>query len=49
MMEATIVLATVAQNLRLDLQPGRPVTVDPLVTLRPSPGIWVTARSRAFL
>jgi cytochrome P450 len=49
MMEATIILATVAQNLRLDLQPGRPVTVEPLVTLRPSPGIWVTARPRALL
>jgi cytochrome P450 len=46
MMEATIVLATVAQRLRLDLEPGRPVAIDPLVTLRPSPGIWVTARPR---
>jgi cytochrome P450 len=45
-MEATIVLATVARRLRLDLEPGRPVAVDPLVTLRPAPGIWVTARSR---
>ena len=47
MMEATIVLATVAQRLRLDLEPGRPVTIEPLVTLRPSLGIWVTARGRA--
>jgi len=45
-MEATIVLATVARRLRLDLEPGRPVAVDPLVTLRPSPGIWVRARPR---
>jgi len=45
-MEATIVLATVARRLRLDLEPGRPVTIDPLVTLRPAPGIWVTARPR---
>jgi len=46
MMEATIVLATITQRLRLDLEPGRPVTVEPLVTLRPDPGIWVTAHPR---
>ena len=46
MMEATIVLGTVAGSLHLDLVPGHPVTVEPLVTLRPSPGIRVTARPR---
>ena len=46
-MEATIVLATVARRLRLDLEPGRPVAIDPLVTLRPKPGIWMTARPRS--
>jgi cytochrome P450 len=46
MMEATIVLAAVAQRVRIDLEPGRPVSIEPLVTLRPSPGIWVTARPR---
>jgi cytochrome P450 len=45
-MEATIVLAVVARRLRLDLEPGRPVTIDALVTLRPKPGVWVTARPR---
>jgi len=45
-MEATILLATVARRLRLDLEPGRPVAVEPLVTLRPTPGIWMTARAR---
>jgi cytochrome P450 len=45
-MEATIVLATVARRLRLDLEPGRPVGADALVTLRPTPGIFVTARPR---
>ena len=45
-MEATIVLATVARRLHLDLEPGRPVAIDPLVTLRPTPGIWVTVRPR---
>ena len=46
MMEATIVLATITQRLRLDLEPARPVTVEPLVTLRPNPGVWVTAHPR---
>jgi len=46
MMEATIVLATVAQKLRLDLEPGRPVAIEPLVTLRPKPGIWMTVQPR---
>jgi cytochrome P450 len=45
-MEATIVLAAVCRRLRLDLEPGRPVAIDPLVTLRPKPGIWMTARPR---
>ena len=26
--------------------PGRPVAIDPLVTLRPTPGIWMTVRPR---
>ena len=46
MMEAAIVLASVARRWRLDLEPGRPVAIDPLVTLRPKPGIWMTARAR---
>jgi len=45
-MEATIALATIARKLRLDLEPGRGVAMDPLVTLRPTPGIFVTARPR---
>jgi cytochrome P450 len=45
-MEATIVLATVARRVRLDLEPGRPVGVDALVTLRPTPGIFMTTRPR---
>jgi cytochrome P450 len=45
MMEATIVLATVAQRFRFDLEPGRPVAIEPLVTLRPKPGIFVRART----
>jgi cytochrome P450 len=45
-MEATIVLAAVARRLHLDLEPGRPVAIEPLVTLRPTPGIWVRVRPR---
>jgi cytochrome P450 len=45
-MEAQIVLATVAQHLRLDLVPGHPVEVEPLVTLRPRHGIRVMLRPR---
>jgi cytochrome P450 len=44
MMEAQIVLATVAQHVRLDLVPGHPVEVEPLVTLRPRHGIRMTLR-----
>jgi cytochrome P450 len=46
MMEAQIVLATVAQHLRLDLVPGHPVEVEPLVTLRPRHGIRMTLHAR---
>jgi cytochrome P450 len=45
MMEAAIILATIARSLRLDLVPGRPVEVQPLVTLRPKAGIWMRAGS----
>jgi len=45
-MEAQIVLATVAQQLRLDLVPGHPVEVEPLVTLRPRHGIRMTLHAR---
>ncbi|HXU80302.1 MAG TPA: cytochrome P450 [Polyangia bacterium] len=47
MMEAQIVLATVAQHLRLDLLPGHPVEVEPLVTLRPRHGIRMTLHPRS--
>jgi cytochrome P450 len=46
MMEAQIILATLAQRLRLDLVPGHPVEVEPLVTLRPRHGIQMTLHPR---
>ncbi len=39
MMEAVLVLATIAQRFRLSLVPGQRVTPTPYVTLRPEPGI----------
>ena len=39
LMEATLVLAAVAQRVRLALVPGQRVTPTPYVTLRPEPGI----------
>jgi cytochrome P450 len=46
MMEAEIVLATVAQHVRLDLVPGYPVRTEPLVTLRPHGGIRMMLQAR---
>lgn len=41
MMEAVLVLATVAQRFRLEWQPDRPVVPLPSITLRPKGGVWV--------
>jgi cytochrome P450 len=42
MMEMQIVLAMVASRYRLVPAPGRPVELDPSVTLRPRRGLWMT-------
>ncbi len=42
MSEAQLVVATVAQRYRLQLAPGHPVELHPLVTLRPRHGIRMT-------
>ena len=47
LMEATLVLATIARDFRLDLVPGFSVEPDPQVTLRPKDGVRVVARRRA--
>ncbi|MBF5042914.1 cytochrome P450 [Aggregicoccus sp. 17bor-14] len=44
LMEMVLVLATLATRVRLDLEPGRPFFPGPAITLRPRPGVWVTAR-----
>lgn len=41
MMEATLVLATIAQLYRVEVDPGHPIALDPLITLRPKHGIRV--------
>lgn len=39
MMEAVLCLATIMQRCRLSLIPGQQITPEPLITLRPDPGI----------
>lgn len=46
MMEMPLILATIAQRYRLDLVPGFPVELEPVITLRPKHGILMTLRGR---
>lgn len=46
LMEAQLILAGVAQRYRLRLAPGRRVEPEPLVTLRPRGGMWMTLEAR---
>lgn len=46
LVEGTLVLATIAQRYRLRPAPGRAVRADPLVTLRPHGGLWMTLEGR---
>jgi cytochrome P450 len=41
-MEMQVVLGMIAARYRLELVPGRPVVVEPSVTLRPRSGVWMT-------
>lgn len=43
LMEASVILAMIAQRHRLSLVPGRAVVEEALMTLRPKHGVWVTA------
>ena len=47
MLEAQLLLATIAQQYELDLVPEHPVELEPLITLRPKHGIMMTLRPRA--
>jgi cytochrome P450 len=46
LMEATLLLATIAQRFRLKLAPGAVVTPLPTMTLRPAHGVKVVVSSR---
>jgi cytochrome P450 len=39
MVEASLILAMIAQRYQVQLTPGQPVAAEPLITLRPKPGI----------
>jgi cytochrome P450 len=45
LLEAELVLATIAQRYRLDLVPGQAVEPEPQITLRPRRGVRVTAHA----
>lgn len=47
MLEAQLVLATVARRFRLRLQPGHPVELEPLITLRPRHGMKMLLEEKA--
>jgi cytochrome P450 len=49
MMEAQLVLATIAQRFRLHLLPERPVSAVPLITLSPEPGLWMRLEKREVI
>ena len=42
LLEAALIIATIAQKFRFRLVPGHPVVPEPLVTLRPRYGIRMT-------
>ncbi len=46
MMEAMLILATIAQQFRLSWQPDCSVKPAPLLTLRPAGGVWVRLARR---
>ena len=47
MMEAVLLLATIAQQFRIQIVPGQTVKMQPTVTLRPRNGIPVTLKRRS--
>ena len=47
MIEAVLILATIAQRFSFTWQSDRPVTPFPSITLRPKGGVWVRLNERA--
>jgi len=46
MLEAQLIVATIAQRYRIDLLPDQAIRPEPLITLRPTPGIRATISKR---
>lgn len=47
MLEAQLIVASIAQRFRVELVPGQEIRPEPLITLRPKPGIRAVIRQRA--
>jgi cytochrome P450 len=47
MVEALLIVAAIAQRYRIVLVPGQNIRPEPLITLRPKPGIHVTLEKRS--
>jgi len=47
MLEAQLIVAAIAQRFRIELVPGQTIRSEPLITLRPKPGIFATLRKRS--
>jgi cytochrome P450 len=47
MMEAVLLLATIARRIRLELVPGQKLRLVPSVTMRPRDGIMAIVRERS--
>jgi cytochrome P450 len=47
MLEAQLIVAAIAQRYRVELVPDQNIQPEPLITLRPTPGIRAKLRKRA--
>jgi cytochrome P450 len=47
MLEAQLIVAAIAQRFRIELLPGQEIRPEPLITLRPTPGIRARLRRQA--
>jgi hypothetical protein len=47
MMEAQLIVAAIAQQYRIELLPNQSIRPEPLITLRPAPGIRAMLKRRA--
>jgi cytochrome P450 len=46
MMEAMLILATIARRYRLSVEPGQTLELLPSITLRPKHGLWMRVHAR---